>query len=485
MSGSIRYVDRDTTPMYREADAGTRRLVHELLWGDRVEVLDEGAARSHVRARGLEGWVDPRALGDTPLLEIYFIDVGQGDGVLVRCPDDRHVLVDGGFNRAKQPSGKNAADFVDWKFVRDYRRREIVLDAMISSHCDADHYGGLWDLLNPDAHHELDARRVQVGAFYHAGVSWWDDGGRRNLGPSERGHLVRLLDDEASVASALRPGASPMLQGEWADFLRCVRDARCAVRRLSHRHEYLPAFERNDVATGRVAFRVLGPVEPEPGRLLDLGSDSRNTNGNSIILRLDYGRVRVLLTGDLNRASQRRLLEAYTGRRMEFACDVAKACHHGSADVSYEFLSTMSPAATVISSGDSESHAHPRPSIVAASALAGHVRLEKDAVVTPLVYSTEISRSVRMGRITHIEAAGVGLADDRLDGHATADVHFAEVGAGDLRAKRGRRRLAGSYVVAGMIYGLVNVRTNGERILCATLNEKKRTWDCQGFRSRF
>jgi hypothetical protein len=36
-----------------------------------------------------------------------------------------------------------------------------------------------------------------------------------------------------------------------------------------------------------------------------------------------------------------------------------------------------------------------------------------------------------------------------------------------------------------MIYGLVNVRTDGERILCATLNEKSSSWDCAEFISRF
>jgi beta-lactamase superfamily II metal-dependent hydrolase len=485
MSDDVRYVARDTTPLFELDNRGRRRLVHELLWGDRVRVLEEGADRWRARARGFEGYVDPAALGDVPLLEVYFIDVGQGDGVLIRCPDDRHVLVDGGYNRAKQPSGKNAADFVDWKFFKDYEQSTIALDAMISSHCDADHYGGLWDLLNPEAHDELDATKVKVKAFYHAGVSWWTDDGKRSLGPADGGFLTRLLEDEDSVDAGLSAGSTERLQGEWAEFLARVRGARCPVRRLSDRREHVPKFTRNDVADGKVALRVLGPVEPEPGRLYDLGNDSQNTNGNSILLRLDYGRVRILLTGDLNQASQRRLLEAYTGRRMEFACDVAKGCHHGSADVSYEFLSTMAPAATVISSGDSEQHAHPRPSIVAASALTGHVRVDKDALVTPLIFSTEISRSVRMGKITHLEALGVGLDHGRLDGDAEAEIHYAEIGAGDLKAKRGSRALAGAYVVAGLIYGLVNVRTDGERILCATLNEKNRTWDCQGFRSRF
>lgn len=52
-------------------------------------------------------------LGSKALLEVYFIDVGQGDGILIKTPDGRHVMIDGGFPRRNQPIGKNAADFVD------------------------------------------------------------------------------------------------------------------------------------------------------------------------------------------------------------------------------------------------------------------------------------------------------------------------------------------------------------------------------------
>jgi hypothetical protein len=57
--------------------------------------------------------------------------------------------------RASQPSGKNAADFVDWKFVKDYGLERIHLDVMMASHNDADHYGGLSDLLGVDTADEL------------------------------------------------------------------------------------------------------------------------------------------------------------------------------------------------------------------------------------------------------------------------------------------------------------------------------------------
>ncbi len=476
---TIQHLATPTAPLYAAASGGRRRI--ELLWGDRVEVLETGTGRWRVRARGAEGYLEPKSLGGQSLLELYFIDVGQGDGILIRFPDDRHVLVDGGYMRSRQQTGKNAADFVDWKFVRDYGRDRIVLDAMISSHCDADHYGGLWDLLEPAHQGELDARAVEVKAFYHAGVSWWSDGGRRGLGPVENGRLVRLLGGRTSLRTALRASADPALQGEWASFLRCVLACGCKVARLSDRSEYVPGFAP---AAGAASLRVLGPVEPEKGRLYDLGNDAQNTNGNSIVLRLDYGRTRILLTGDLNRNAHRQLLQSYAGRRLEFACDVAKSCHHGSDDVSYEFLALAEPAATVISSGDSEQHAHPRPSIVSAAAVTGHVSIDSDRLRTPLVYSTEISRSFRVGRVETLALAGDSLDAAALDA-ARARVGYRQVNAGDLKPAHGSRRLAGSYVVTGIVYGLVNVRTDGNTLLCATLNEKNSTWDWESFESRF
>lgn len=494
---AIRYVSSDTTRLYREATG--RKTVLELLWGDRVETLSdgEGTGRVRARARGQEGFVSPDDLGDTPLLEVYFIDVGQGDGVLICTPDRRHVLIDAGYNRSMQPTGKNAADFVDWKFAKDYRAERIQLDAMIASHCDADHYGGLWDLINPEETEELDLKEVRVDAFYHAGVGWWKEAdGKRSLGPVSGGKLTRLLGDRDSLLAAVDPDApGPRAQGQWGSFLKCVAELKTArnratpVGRLSQETGYLPGFEPAD---NKVAIRVLGPVEQQQdGKpVLDsLGSDSQNTNGNSVLLRLDYGRTRILLTGDLNARSQQVLLAHYTGRRQEFASDVAKSCHHGSDDCSYEFLSAVGAGATVISSGDAEGHAHPRPTIVAASAQTGHTRIQDDRLVTPLVYSTEISRSVRLGKVVEVECpdhpTSHGPLEVRLNEESNATVHYAETSAGALRPRKRNRRLGGSYVVGGVVYGLVNVRTDGERILCATLNENSHTWDLKAFESRF
>lgn len=66
--------------------------------------------------------------------------------------------------------------------------------------------------------------------------------------------------------------------------------------------------------------------------------------------------------------------------------DFAKACHHGSADFSGTFLAAVNPIATVVSSGDEESFAHPRPDALGAYGRAGRG-------ARPLIFSTELSRS--------------------------------------------------------------------------------------------
>jgi beta-lactamase superfamily II metal-dependent hydrolase len=450
----IDHVKADKAPLYLEA-TGSKRSMH-LLWGDRVEIREEAGSRVRVRARGREtyGWIERSALGGDPLLELYFIDVGQGDGVLVKTPNGRHLMVDGGLRRSKQDTGKSAADFVDWKFFKDYAEDRIVLDALIASHCDADHYGGLTDLLEVDETDELDCEEVRVKAIYHAGVGWWKGPkGKPWLGPYEKvdgdDFFTQLVGDREAVDACCAAGADPAAHGEWADFMRAALGARTTgsrptpIQRLSSADGYLPGFKSK--SGGEPVIRVLGPVhhevEGEPAIRRFSGGDSKNTNGNSLLLKLEFGACRILLTGDLNRASQEALLADYSGRRDEFLCDVGKACHHGSQDISFAFLKAMSPAVTVFSSGDNEGYDHPRPAIVAASAVSGYMEMNGDELITPLIYSTEVARSVKIDRVS--------------------------------------RR------VTGLVYGLVNVRTDGRRILCATRDEESLDWEIAVTQSRF
>jgi competence protein ComEC len=63
-------------------------------------------------------------------LELHFIDVGQGDAVLIRAPSGQNVLIDGG-----RPS-ETTAEYLQTLGVNQ-------LELVVATHADADHIGGL------------------------------------------------------------------------------------------------------------------------------------------------------------------------------------------------------------------------------------------------------------------------------------------------------------------------------------------------------
>ena len=68
-------------------------------------------------------------------LELHFIDVGQGDAVLIRSPSGQNVLYDGG-----------RGDDDTLAYLRSVGIQS--LDLVIASHADADHIGGLADVVS-------------------------------------------------------------------------------------------------------------------------------------------------------------------------------------------------------------------------------------------------------------------------------------------------------------------------------------------------
>jgi competence protein ComEC len=69
-------------------------------------------------------------------LEVIFLDVGQGDAIYMEFPDGGNLLIDGGANAPRNMGKEVIAPFLE-------NRGRDSIDAIILTHPDADHLGGL------------------------------------------------------------------------------------------------------------------------------------------------------------------------------------------------------------------------------------------------------------------------------------------------------------------------------------------------------
>ncbi len=81
-------------------------------------------------------------------LTVHFIDVGQGDSTLIVAPNGKTMLVDGG----PKSAGDDVVSYLNSKGISK-------LDYVVATHPDADHIGGLIDVLNS----------IQVGQLIDSG----------------------------------------------------------------------------------------------------------------------------------------------------------------------------------------------------------------------------------------------------------------------------------------------------------------------------
>lgn len=409
----VQYAGELETKVYSEAEGG--RPINKILLGTWAGVVqDDGGERVRVVTAGKNGWIRRNDLRNSPGLKVFFIDVGQGDGMLIEAPG-RRLLVDGGPNTNLQ------------RYLRGYQYTYLLkhgvvvhIDAVMVTHFDSDHFNGLTALFNDQS--------FTFGTVFHNGIARFSTrsnsrpaGYNTDLGAMSDGVLKTTFNNIADARRLIQQGG---LQTAFRKFLEAVINAHDqgrlnSLRRLTVRDGTVPGYGYNADFT----IEVLAPVPRLASGKIDwpwFDDSSHTRNGHSIVLKLSYsedgswGRS-ILLGGDLNSASQQYLMDYY-GQENPFQVDVAKSCHHGSSDFSVEFMKGLAPFATVISSGDNEAYAHPR-----AEALGCAGRYSRGN--KPKVFSTELARSINSG--------------------------------GDI------------------LYGMINCRTDGTRVMMAQMKERR------------
>jgi beta-lactamase superfamily II metal-dependent hydrolase len=79
----------------------------------------------------------PTAFKSAGELKVHFIDVGQGDSILVQTPGGKTMLIDAG----KKEDGSKVVNYIKSQGVQK-------IDALVNTNPDDEHLGGLAEVVN-------------------------------------------------------------------------------------------------------------------------------------------------------------------------------------------------------------------------------------------------------------------------------------------------------------------------------------------------
>ena len=235
--------------------------------------------------------------------EIDYLDVGQGDGSMLRTEEGVVCFVDGGNTDVSGVGTYRILPFLKSKGIRK-------VDYWILSHLDDDHVNGFYEVL--EAGYRIDA--VVISAQM----------------PEDEAKL-RLLETLAQYEV-------PVIAVRAGDTMQLHNDAEEGM--------FLDDSQSSEMVSGTV-LHFLSP---------DMTTPVYDCNGASLVCLYEDANVRALWTGDIGVDQEKWLLKS--GRLQKI--DIYKAAHHGSKYSNLEeYLKVLSPKLSVISCGEHNRYGHP------------------------------------------------------------------------------------------------------------------------------
>lgn len=278
----------------------------------------------------------PLARGEGEL-QVHFIDVGQGDCILILFPDGKDMLIDCANYNNSSAYRTETLDYIS-TYVTDGQ-----LDYIMLTHCDSDHVYFMDEVLE----------EFQVDNVFMPNVlASHDKVAAANL-PQEQ--LARFTDkDKVDTACYADFFIAALTEPDCTVTLNIDPDESTNAIVITDDGLQDPANPDTD-ATYRLAFYCPTQEYYDNSNL----GDAEKKNAISPIGILEYNDFRLVLTGDSNEINEPTFVERVGG---SLDCDVLKVGHHGSETSSTaEFLNCIDCEYAVIScNSDGNTFNHPR-----------------------------------------------------------------------------------------------------------------------------
>lgn len=235
------------------------------------------------------------AIIPTNKLEIHFIDVGQGDSMLIITPSKKKILVDGG--------GSEFGTFdVGKQTLLPYllNKSIISIDYLLFTHFDSDHCQGLLTVLE-----NINVKNVIIG-----------EQGKECENFERFSELVNLKHTNKIIVKA----------GDKVSI-----DKECNLEIL---------FPDTDLIKQNIL------------------------NNNSIVAKFWYKDYSMLLTGDIEKIAEEKLIYKYKDTK-KLKANILKVAHHGSKTSSIQqFLDEVKPEIALIGVGEKNTFGHPNNEVI-------------------------------------------------------------------------------------------------------------------------
>lgn len=254
---------------------------------------------------------------------IHFIDVGQGDCMLIELPDGKLMVIDAG-DRSGEVEQKIEEKFAELQVDK--------IEYLIATHQDADHIGNMDAVF--DNYDVLKVYRPYVLSVHENAASLPSEfnqgktnaeGGKVSTSATYYNFLKLLLDEGS----------------EW-EFFNKDTHISGGVEIVGEQKQY--------------DFDFLTPT----AEITDIGYG--DPNDYSPLVLFTYCGVDVLFTGDAEEEVMNEYLENYLGQH---DIEILKVGHHGSyTSTNQEYITSLKPEYSVIQVGLGNTYDHPRQEIV-------------------------------------------------------------------------------------------------------------------------